>query len=72
MLMINFIRALLLFFAVGLYHIYQKDFLSVWEGGVIFSIAFFGLTLKEIIEDYVERAFNPEDPKGLVYRGPRA
>ena len=69
MLILNLIRALLIFFGVGLYHIFQKDFLSIAEGGVIFAIAFFGLMLRDIVEDYVVRQFNPEDPKDRVYRG---
>lgn len=70
MLILNLIRALLIFFGIGLYHIFQKDFLSMTEGGVIFTIAFLGLMLKDILEDYVIRQFNPEDQKGSVFRGP--
>ena len=60
MLILNFIRALLLLAAFGLYHIFNMEFLTWQQGLVIFSIAFFGLTLWEIIEGYVINAFNRE------------
>lgn len=72
MLLINLIRALMLLAAIGLYHIYNKDFLTADQGLVVFVISFLGLTLIEIIEDYTIKAFNREAPTDSVYRGPRA
>ena len=69
MLILNLIRALLIFFGVGLYHIYEKDFLRIDQGVAMFAIIYLGLILRDIIEDYVIRAFNPEDQKGSIYRG---
>jgi len=69
MLILNFIRALLIFFGIGLYRISQMDFLSISEGISLFAIIFIGLMLREIIEDYVVRQFNPEDQVGRVFRG---
>lgn len=63
MLLINFIRSLMLLAAIGLWHIYNMDFLTVDQGIVIFCIAFFGMTLIEIVEDYVVNAFNQTPPK---------
>ena len=68
MLLINLIRAMLLLAAIGLYHIYNKDFLTWDQGLVVFLISFFGLTLKEIVEDYTIKAFNREGPKGQTGR----
>lgn len=59
MLTINFIRALMILSGVGLFKIYNHDFLAWDQGLVLFLIAFFGLVLWEIIEDYVLNAFNP-------------
>lgn len=64
MLMINLIRALLLLAAVGLYHIYNHDFLTWDQGLVVFCISFFGLVLWEIVEDYVIKAFNRTPDQG--------
>ena len=61
MLMINFLRALAIFFAVGLYNIYNKTFLTWDQGLVIFAISFLGLMLYEIVEDYVVESFNSKD-----------
>tara|TARA_Y100001001_G_scaffold163782_1_gene193830 strand:+ start:25031 stop:25249 length:219 start_codon:yes stop_codon:yes gene_type:complete len=72
MLILNLIRAVLILFGIGLYHIYEKDFLTIDQGVVIFAITFLGLMLKEVLEDYVVRSFNPEDQTGSVYRGPLA
>jgi multisubunit Na+/H+ antiporter MnhC subunit len=72
MLILNLIRAVFILFGIGLYHIYEKDFLSIDQGIVIFMISFLGLMFKEVLEDYVIRGFNPEDQTGSVYRGPLA
>jgi hypothetical protein len=63
MLLINLIRALMLLAAIGLWHIYHKDFLTVSQGLVIVTISFFGMTLLEIIEEKVVEAFNQKSPK---------
>lgn len=60
MLILNLIRAMLLLAAIGLYHIYNHDFLTWDQGLVIFTISFLGLMLWEIIESYVIAAFNGE------------
>lgn len=62
MLLINLIRALLLLAGIGLYHIYNKEFMTYDQGMVVFVISFFGLILWEILEDYVVKAFNREAP----------
>ena len=62
MLVINLIRTLAILFGVGLFKIYQKDFLEVDEGIVIFLLAFFGLTLAAIVEDYVFKLVNSKNP----------
>lgn len=61
MLILNLIRAMLLLAGIGLYHIYNKDFLSWDQGLVVFTISFLGLMLWEIIESYVISAFNGAD-----------
>lgn len=66
MLLINFIRSLFILAAIGLYHIYNKDFLTVDQGVVVWGVSFFGLTLWEIVEDYVIEQFNQESPKTRV------
>lgn len=63
MLTINFIRALAILAAVGLFHIYTMEFLSVDEGAVIFLIAFIGITLTEIVLDRVIDMFNQKSPR---------
>ena len=80
MLMLNFIRALMILSGFGLYHIYNKDFLTWDQGLVIFLIGFFGLMLWEIVEGYVISAFNGEaqtnpsavPSRWLAGRGPRS
>ena len=62
MLLINLIRTIAILFAVGLFHIYTGDYLTFDEGVVVFCIAFFGLTIEEIVEKYVIDQFN-RDPK---------
>lgn len=63
MLMINFIRAMIILASIGLYHIYNKDFLTMDQGVVVFVLSFVGLILIEILQDYTIRMFNPEDQK---------
>lgn len=64
MLILNFIRAMLLLAAFGLYHIYNHEFLSWDQGLVFFTISFLGLMLWEIVESYVITAFNGEARTG--------
>ena len=70
MLILNLVRALLLLAAIGLYHIYNMEFLTWTQGLVIFSISFFGLTLWEIIEAYMVSAFKrtPRETSALPAR----
>jgi hypothetical protein len=58
--MINFLRAFAIFSSIGLYNIYNKTFLTWDQGLVVFSLAFLGLTLYEIVEDYVVKQFNAD------------
>lgn len=60
MLILNFIRAMLLLAAFGLYHIYNHEFLTWDQGLVFFTISFLGLMLWEIVESYVINSFNRE------------
>lgn len=62
MLAINLIRTLAILFAVGLYQIYNHDFLTWDQGLVIFALSFIGLTLTEIVEGYMIDSFN-QDPE---------
>lgn len=63
MLMINAMRGLGILTGVGLYHIYNKDFLSWDQGLVIFLIGFLGLTLMEILESAAIDSFNRKSPR---------
>ncbi len=63
MLTINFLRALAILSGTGLYHIYNKEFLSWDQGLVIFILAFLGLTLLEIVEAAAEEGFNRKSPR---------
>lgn len=63
MLMINLIRALFILSGFGLYHIYNKEFLSWDQGLVIFLITFFGMTLLAVVENAVVEGFNQKAPR---------
>lgn len=70
MLLINLIRTLTILFGVNLFHIYIGEQLTVDEGVVVFFIAFFGLVLSDIVEDYTINYFNP-NPKNRDQQFPR-
>jgi hypothetical protein len=63
MLTINGLRAAMILAGISLYNIYNHDFLSWDQGVVIFTIAFLGLTLTEILETVIIDALNQKSPR---------